>query len=145
MQGLVQLGWRADAVQLQGRWESEAVRRYTRGAALHAPSELAAVVMSLCGITPAEVPPPPPAEPEPPAPAREDWVLNSRTGMYHLASPTEGRARCGWLFSHTGIRGGEPPPPWYFVTCKQCAPALRRRLKDEAQEAALELRAQADQ
>ena len=94
-QGLIRLGWRPDAVQLQGRWLSEAVRRYTRDAALHAPSELAAVVMMLCGITKAEVPPPPVPEPEPAAPAPQEWVMNFRTSMYHLTSGAEGRARCG--------------------------------------------------
>ena len=39
-QGLISLGWRADAVHLQGRWLSEAVVRYTREAALHAPMRL---------------------------------------------------------------------------------------------------------
>ena len=38
-QGLILMGWRADAVKLMGRWDSEAVRRYTRTAALHAPSD----------------------------------------------------------------------------------------------------------
>ena len=57
--------------------------------------------------------------------------MNLRTGMYHLASGAEGRARCGWHFAESGVRGSEPPP-WYFITCKQCAPALRRRLKAEA-------------
>ena len=42
-QGLIGLGWRQDAVQLMGRWQSEAVQRYTREAALCAPSELASV------------------------------------------------------------------------------------------------------
>merc|ERR1711884_45609 len=49
-QGLISLGWRADAVQLQGRWESESVRRYTREAALDAPSYLAALLILLSGI-----------------------------------------------------------------------------------------------
>ena len=111
-QGLIRLGWRQDAVQLQGRWQSEAVKRYTRDAALYAPSELAQVVMSLCGIVRSEVPAPPTPDPEPAAPTPQEWVMNLRTSMYHLASGAEGRARCGWLFAETGVRGSEPPP-WF--------------------------------
>ena len=139
-QGLIRLGWRPDAVQLQGRWQSETVRRYTREAALHAPTDLAAVVMSLCGIQRAQVPAPPSPEPEPADPSPGDWVMNTRTSMYHLATAVEGRARCGWDYSATGIRGHEPPP-WHFLTCKQCAPDLRRRLKGEARQDAARVRA----
>ena len=57
-QGLARLGWRTDAVRLMGRWESETVRRYTRSAALQAPTELAAIIMQLCGVTRGEVPAP---------------------------------------------------------------------------------------
>ena len=131
-QGLVHLGWRHDAVQLQGRWQSSTVKRYTRDAALMAPSELVAVLMTLCGVPRTAVPAPPSTEPEPPAPASGDWVMNTRTSMYHLVTAEEGRARCGWLYASSGIRGAEPPP-WHFLTCKQCAPDLRRRLKREAQ------------
>ena len=130
-QGLVRLGWRHDAVRLQGRWQSKTVDKYTRDAALMAPSELAMVLMTLCGIPRAAVPAPPSPEPEPPAPTRGDWVMNTRTSVYHLATAEEGRARCGWLYASSGIRGAEPPP-WHFLTCKQCAPDLRRRLKKEA-------------
>ena len=114
-QGLVRLGGRQDAVQLQGRWQSEAVRRYTRDAALEAPSELASVVMALCGIARTEVPPSPPPEPEPSAPSQADWAMNARTSMYHLASGVGGRARCGWLYGSTGIRGQRPPVALFNV------------------------------
>ena len=108
-QGLVLLGWRTDAVQLMGRWQSEAVKRYTRDAALHAPTELATILMALCGIARSEVPPPPSPEPEPAAPAPGGWVLNVRTSMYHVVSGVDGRARCGWQYASTGVRGTEPP------------------------------------
>ena len=99
-QGLISLGWRADAVQLQGRWESESVRRYTREAALHAPSELAALLMPLSGISRAPAPPPSTSEPEPPEPPAERWVQNTRShpGIFHIISATPGKARCGWKF-----------------------------------------------
>ena len=92
-QGLITLGWRADAVKLQGRWESETVTRYTRDAALFAPTELAALVMQLSGLARPAEPPPAEKEPEPEAPATEDWILNCRTDRYHLASSEDGKAR----------------------------------------------------
>ena len=55
-QGLVRLGWRPDAVQLMGRWESEAVKRYSRLAALEAPTGLPAAFMELCGVAREGVP-----------------------------------------------------------------------------------------
>ena len=117
---------------------SETVRRYTRDAALEAPSTLVAIFTALSGLLPAEVPPSPPSEPEPdPLPAGE-WIMNARTGMYHLPSPEGGRARCGWLYAETGVPGASAPP-WYFITCKQCAPAHRRRLKAEAANDAAEV------
>ena len=147
-QGLVRLGWRADAVQLMGRWESEAVRRYTRLAALEAPIGLPVAMADLCGIPldvvpPVDTAPSPAAEPEPVAPVPRQWVLNVDTGMYHLATTTDGRARCGWLYSRSGLRG-EEPPPWHLVTCKSCAPVLYKRLKAEAQAAADRLRLHPD-
>ena len=147
-QGLIRLGWRTDAVQLMGRWESEAVRRYTRLAALESPATLPAALVQLCGVPLSEVPPvdvPPSAAavPEPPAPPPADWVLNTETAMYHLATGVEGRARCGWRYSRTGLRGSEPPP-WHLVTCKSCAPALYKKLKAEASRAASNLRAHPD-
>ena len=138
-QGLISIGWRPDAVQLQGRWQSETVRIYTRDAALHAPDDLVALVAALCGVTREEVPPPPAPEPEPDNPPAGDWVLNVHTKMYHLASTVEGRARCGWLYAESGIRGHEPPP-WHIVTCKQCVPVRRRRLKAAARDAAASVR-----
>ena len=138
-QGLISIGWRPDAVQLQGRWQSDTVRRYTRDAALHAPDELVALIMALCGVPREDVPPPPAPEPEPVEPPAGDWVLNTETSMHHLASSTEGRTRCGWLYARTGIRGREPPP-WHIVTCKQCVPVRRRRLKAEAKAAAAAVR-----
>ena len=130
-QGLIHLGWRPDAVQLMGRWLSEAVKRYTRDAALFAPLGLTPVMVNLCGVQPADVPPSPSSEPEPSPPPSDVWIMNMRTGMYHLPSERDGHARCGWIFESTGIRGLEAPP-WHFVTCKQCAPAHRRRLKEAA-------------
>ena len=132
--GLVQLGWRSGAMRLMGRWESETVRIYTRSAVLQSPTDLAALFARLCGAARAEVPDPPAPEPEPPAPRAEDWVMNSATGMYHLASEVENRARCGWNFARLGFRGVDAPP-WHFVTCSSCAPALRNRLKAIALEA----------
>merc|ERR1711884_966898 len=67
-QGLIRIGWRADAVRLMGRWVSEAVRRYTRTAALYAPSDLTALIVQLCGVPPAAAPTPPSTAPEPAAP-----------------------------------------------------------------------------
>ena len=110
--GLVSLGWRADAVRLMGRWDSEAVRRYTRSAALQAPSELAAIIMQLCGLARTEVPAPSSSTPEPAAPPAADWVMNSETDMYHLVSESPGRARCGWFYERSGVRGATPPP-WF--------------------------------
>ena len=142
-QGLITLGWRADAVKLQSRWESETVLRYTREAALHAPSELAALVLVLSGLArPPEVAPAA-EEPEPDPPSSEDWVLNARTDMYHLASSTPGKARCGWIYSESGIRG-RVPPPWHLVTCKQCVPALHRALKAGTSASAIALHAHPD-
>ena len=126
-----------------GRRESETVTRYTREAALHAPSELASLILVLSGLArPAEVAPAE-TEPEPDAPAPEDWILNIRTDVYHLASSVTGKARCGWLYIESGIRG-RAPPPWHLVTCKQCAPALRRALKARARASAVNLRAHPD-
>ena len=130
-QGLIALGWRADAVRLQGRWESETVTRYTREAALYAPSELATLVMVLSGLARAAEVAPAADEPEPAEPADDDWILNVRTDIYHLASRVDGKARCGWRYSESGTRG-RAPPPWHLVTCKQCVPALRRDLKATA-------------
>ena len=94
-QGLISLGWRADAVQLQGRWLSEAVVRYTREAALLAPSvfaELAALLVSLSGLPGPPEPPPSTPEPEPSAAPAEQWIQNirSKPGIFHLASATPG-------------------------------------------------------
>ena len=142
-QGLIALGWRADAVKLQGRWESETVLRYTREAALHAPSELASLILVLSGLArPAEVAPAA-AEPEPDSPAPEDWIPNVRTDVYHLASSISGKARCGWIYCETGIRG-RVPSPWHLVTCKQCVPAFRRAYKARARASAVNLRAHPD-
>ena len=132
-QGLIMMGWRADAVKLMGRWDSEAVRRYTRTAALHAPSDLTALIVRLCGVPPAAAPAPPTSSPEPAAPAAEEWVLNAATDKYHLVDSAD-RARCGWIFARTGVRGS-PPPPGYWHVCSTCAPALRSRLKEQAREA----------
>merc|ERR1711994_431790 len=95
-QGLISLGWRADAVRLQGRWESDSVSRYTRGAALYAPSELAHLITLLSGLPRMPEPPPAASEPEPSAPPADRWVQNtrSRPGIYHLMSATAGKARC---------------------------------------------------
>ena len=142
-QGLIALGWRADAVKLQGRWESETVTRYTRDAALLAPTELATLVMTLSGLARPPDPPPAASEPEPDHPKATDWILNVRTDHYHLASSEDGKARCGWRYSETGIRG-QVPPPWHLVTCKQCVPELRRRLKAQAAAAAAVVRAHPD-
>ena len=142
-QGLISLGWRADTVKLQGRWERETVTRYIRDAALFAPTELASLVMVLSGLArPAEAPPAA-SEPDPAEPADEDWILNVRTDCYHLASAEDGKARCGWRYAETGIRG-RAPPPWHLVTCKQCVPALRKRLKAQARAAAAGVRAHPD-
>ena len=132
-QGLISLGWRADAVRLQGRWESDSVRRYTRDAALHAPSELANLLMLLSGLVRPPDPPPSTSEPEPPDPPADRWVQNTRShpGIYHLVSATAGKARCGWRFSELGIPVSEPPP-WHHLCCKQCAPSYYQQLKAEA-------------
>ena len=132
-QGLISLGWRADAVQLQGRWMSEAVARYTREAALHAPSELAALLVSLSGLPRPPDPLPSASEPEPPAPAAERWVQNvrSRPGIFHLASATPGKARCGWKYTQSGSEVSNPPP-WHHLCCKQCAPLFYAQLKADA-------------
>ena len=87
---MIALGWRADTVKLQGRWESETVLRYTREAALQAPSELAALILVLSGLARPPEAAPAAAEPEPDSPAPEDWVLNVRTDVYHLASSIDG-------------------------------------------------------
>merc|ERR1712020_97240 len=135
-QGLISLGWRADAVQLQGRWMSEAVVRYTREAALHAPcvfTELAALLMSLSGLTHQPDPPPSSSSPEPPSPSTDQWVQNVRSqpGMFHLASDTPGKARCGWRYSQTGALVPDPPP-WHHLCCKQCAPLFYAKLKADS-------------
>ena len=132
-QGLIALGWRQDAVRLMGRWLSETVTRYTRNAALYAPSELASLIVHLCGIPASAVPDPPTSSPEPAVPDAEEWVLNAGTDKYHLVD-TDTRARCGWDFSRNGVRGS-PPPPGYWHVCSTCAPALRRRLKEQAKAA----------
>ena len=132
-QGLIALGWRADAVRLQGRWESEAVQRYTRDAALHAPSDLEHLVRLLSGLARLPEPPPAASEPEPAAPPAGRWVQNTRShpGIYHLVSATAGKARCGWRYGESGIPCSEPPP-WHHLCCKQCAPAFYQHLKAEA-------------
>ena len=66
-QGLIALGWRVDAVQLMGWWESEAVKLYTREAAHRAPIDLGVAVEYLTGMARAELPPPPDSTPEPAA------------------------------------------------------------------------------
>ena len=90
-QGLIALGWRADAVQLQGRWESEAVKLYTREAALRAPIDLGVLMALLTGMARSELPPPPDASPEPSLPHEHEWILNPVNDMYHLASRTSER------------------------------------------------------
>ena len=142
-QGLIALGWRADAVKLQGRWQSETVTRYTREAALQAPTELAALLVTLCGLAKPVERAPAETEPEPDPPASEDWVLNVRTDHYHLASSIPGKARCGWIYTESGIRG-RVPPPWHLVTCKQCVPSLRRTLKARAKASAIVLKRHPD-
>ena len=147
-QGLIRLGWRHDAVQLMGRWESEAVKRYTRLAALESPVTLPAALSDLCGIPLSDVPPTdsapsPSAEPEPAIPTPETWILNSETGMYHLPGRESDRARCGWRHLRAGIRG-EVPPPWHLVTCKSCAPRLYRQLKEQARATARAVRGHPD-
>merc|ERR1711884_646818 len=69
-QGLISIGWRPDAVQLQGRWQSETVRIYTRDAALHSPDDLVALVAAVCGVTREEVPAAPAPDPEPDPPPK---------------------------------------------------------------------------
>ena len=108
-QGLIEMGWRSDAVKLMGRWQSETVLRYTREAALAAPSDLTALIVHLCGVQPADVPPPDPTVPEPAAPAPEEWVMNLDSDVYHLVH-SDDRARCGWDFTRKGVRGSPPPP-----------------------------------
>ena len=136
-QGLISLGWRADAVRLQGRWESESVQRYTRDAALHAPSDLEHLFRLLSGVAHLPAPPPSVSEPEPAAPPADRWVQNTRShpGIYHLTSATPGKARCGWRFGDSGLPVSEPPP-WHHLCCKQCAPAYYQHLKAEVRLAA---------
>ena len=131
-QGLIALGWRADALRLQGRWESESVQRYTRDAALHAPSELTHLIMLLSGLPRMPDQPPSVSEPEPAAPPADRWVQNTRShpGMYHLMSATAGKARCGWRFGESGLPVSSPPP-WHQLCCKQCTPAYYQHLKAE--------------
>ena len=131
-----------------GRWESEAVKRYTRLAALESPTTLPTAMSELCGVPLSDVPPTdsapsPSAEPEPTAPLPGTWILNSETGMYHLPGREHGRARCGWRHLRTGLPG-EEPPPWHIVTCKSCAPRLYRRLKEQAGAAARVVRGHPD-
>ena len=109
-QGLIRLGWRADAVRLMGRWDSEAVRRYTRDAALQAPTGLEALIMRLCGSSRLEVPPPLPSTPEPASSPADRWVMNAESDMYHLMSDVPGRARCGWHYERLWGHGGLPTP-----------------------------------
>ena len=132
-QGLIEMGWRADAVGLMGRWQSDTVTRYTRGAALHAPSDLAALIVQLCGVSPADVPQPAPVAPEPANPSPEEWVMNLDSDVYHLVH-TDDRARCGWDYSRSGMRGS-PPPPFHWHVCSTCAPGLRKSLKAQARAA----------
>ena len=87
----------------------------------------------------AVVPPPPAPEPELADPPQGDWILNTDTSMYNLASSTEGCTRCGGLYARTGIRGREPPSR-HVVTCKQRVPVRRRRLKAGAKAAAASVR-----
>ena len=139
-EGLVRLGWRPDAVRLMGRWDSEIVRQYTRLAALEAPRGLELDMANLCGIQVAEVPAPAEAEPEPAHVAGSRWILNPASQIYHVASTTEGRARCGWLFGRAPHAFSDAPPPYFWETCPGCAPKLRASLKAEANAAALNLR-----
>ena len=107
---------------------------------MYAPSELATLVMILSGLARLADVAPSADEPEPAEPADDDWILNVRTGMYHLASSVTGKARCGWRYENSALRGSEPPPV-HYLTCKQCAPERYRRLNDEARITALSLRA----
>ena len=139
-EGLVRLGWRPDAVRLMGRWDSEIVCQYTRLAALESPTGLELDMARLCGVTPSEVPAP--AEEES-APAREEgarWILNPASQIFHTASATDGRARCGWLFGRAPHTFSDTPPPFFWEACPGCAPKLRARLKAEANAAASEVR-----
>ena len=139
--GLIALGWRAGAVQLMGRWESEAVKLYTREAALRAPIDLGVLMELLTGMARSELPSPPEASPEPSLPHMHEWILNPANDMYHLASRTSERTRCGWDYRRFGGVRGPQPPPWYWTTCGGCAPERRKKLKAEAEEIALLARA----
>ena len=141
-QGLIELGWRADAVRLMGRWTSHHVDRYTRLAPLAAPTGLAAaegdlraLFVKLCGLAPDPIQVPD-AAPEPPEPSDDEWIMNGASNIYHLASATTGRTRCGWRYAQAWHGRGSPPPPWAWVVCGTCAPALRRLLAEQAPSAA---------
>ena len=56
--------------------------------------------------------------------------MNADSDMYHLVH-TEERARCGWYFTRSGIRGS-PPPPLHWHVCTTCAPRMRKALKAKA-------------
>ena len=139
-EGLIRLGWHPDAVCLVGRWESEIVRQYTRLAALEAPTGLDVEMSHLCGIPAREVPTPAEAEPEPVQVAPARWIMNPCSHIFHVASSTEGRARCGWLFGRAPHAFSEAPPPYFWEACPGCAPRLRARLKAEANTVASQVR-----
>ena len=142
-QGLIHLGWRADAVQLMGRWASRRVQLYTRLSPLASPwaspdngRELRELFAELCGSGTRDAVALPIAAPEPPTPEPKDWVMNASSDVYHLIGPSGVRTRCGWRFPQ-GLHGrGSAPPPWDWVICGTCAPAFRQRLRDEAPSAA---------
>ena len=138
------MGWRADAVRLMGRWESEVVRVYTRLAPLEAPTEpalaqgLLDALIELTGTTRAAAPVAEPwaraAEPEIDDIPIAEWILNTRTDKFHRTSAIEGFARCGWAYARTELHvQGVSPPRWYWAVCSACSPALHLRLKKEAE------------
>ena len=142
-QGLIHLGWRADAVQLMGRWMSRRVQLYTRLAPLAAPwdasdggRELRELFAELCGSRSRDVVTPPAAAPEPPEPEPADWIMNAASDVYHLIGPSGVRTRCGWRFTQGLYGRGSAPPPWDWVICGTCAPAFRQRLRGDAPSAA---------
>ena len=81
----------------------------------------------------------------PPPSARPDWVfdtcLHGTRGLLHLslfgaglAPPGSYLTRCGWDYSGvTTIRvtAVQPQLGEYKRVCKTCAPAVRRRLRDD--------------
>ena len=120
------------------------VRVYTRLAPLESPTEplvpeeLAKIIMELTGASREAVPPAPPWTPTP-EPRLEDvpaaqWIYHVAQDKYHVASLTDGRARCGWVYSRAVFYRGVAPPPWYWVLCSGCSPGHRARLKKEAEE-----------